>query len=99
MIQKLFMSCEYNTEHTAKFGPFKTAEEAEAHTLKLGWDWVLVVARTVDESGRVLGVKNRFYQPGTVQKQKAPVVVAPLSKSETDFFAVYERQMSTPVTK
>ena len=52
-----------NSEVSTRFGPFNTAEDAEAHARRLGWNWVYVESRTVDEFDTVLDLKTRYYQP------------------------------------
>jgi hypothetical protein len=51
-----------DSDVSTNFGPFDTAEEAESHTRRLGWRWVLVVNRTTDEFGTVLEDKRRYYE-------------------------------------
>jgi hypothetical protein len=103
MIEKLFMACENDTEFGAQYGPFKTAEEAETQTLRLGWDWVCVTTHTVDEFGTIMDVSSRFYQPEGIRQERAPsdieairrmILPTPLNEDEVKFFAAYEEQMA-----
>ena len=95
MTERGFLAYASNIEKADHYGLFSSAEEAEIAAKNLGWEWVLVIRREVADSGEIISETKRFYQPGSVQH----TTVKPLSESETDFFAVYERQMSTPVTK
>ena len=61
MIERLYMAVDTNDEKGAMFGPFESAEEAEKQSKMLGWHWVLIYIRTV-ENGKVVGVETRFYQ-------------------------------------
>jgi hypothetical protein len=65
-VERYFMVCEDNTENSAQFGPYKTAEEAESEAARLGWIWILVYTHTVDEYGHIIDVKTRWYQRDVV---------------------------------
>ena len=93
-----FHAYEANDEKAEHYGTFATAEEAETVSVKLGWDWVLVVRRELDEFGTVLQETKRFYQPGPV-KPEAAVPVIPLTEDEVKFFEEYERQMYSGKSK
>src|SRR5271157_4716356 len=104
MIEKLFMACESDDEKAAQYGPFKTAEEAETQTLRLGWDWVGIFTHVVDEFGTVMDTKpTRFYQPEGIRLERSAqdveairrmLVPAAMNEDEKKFFAEYEEQMS-----
>jgi len=95
-----FYAYETNDEKAEHYGPFATADEAEAVVAKLGWACVLVVRRDVDEFGTVTNVQSRFYEPGPVVATDmkcvpvSVVAVIPLTEDEMKFFEEYERQMT-----
>ena len=60
--ERLFWSAMGDSEVSATFGPFATAEEAESHSRRLGWRWVSVWNRKSDEFGTVLDLTKRFYE-------------------------------------
>lgn len=60
--ERLFWSYAGDSEVSASFGPFDSAEEAESHSRRLGWRWVSVWNRKVDEFGTVLELTKRFYE-------------------------------------
>jgi len=106
VIERLYMAVDTNDEKGAMFGPFKSAEEAEEQSRRLGWLWVLIYVHTV-ENGKVVDVQTRFYQldnfnpleddPTSVEairKKLVPAVeVPPLSDADKKFFESLEEQM------
>ena len=60
-VKKIFKACMGTSSVSEQFGPFETAEEAEMHARRLGWNWVLAETRTLDEFGTILDVKQRYY--------------------------------------
>lgn len=110
MTEKLFMACEENHERSNQFGPFDTAHEAEMAAQQIGWEWVMVSSREVDEFGTVMNTSTRFYQPDSLvfaspmddvdelRRKLAPLHedVTPMNDDERVFFARYEDQMEEP---
>jgi uncharacterized protein YktA (UPF0223 family) len=106
--EKLFWATMGDSDVSARFGPFATPEEAEAETRRLGWRYVLVAARTTDEFGTVLDMKERYYEPtndlhdaidswrGKLVKAKEAIV--PMNSDEEKFFEEYEKQLSAETT-
>jgi len=105
VIERLYMAVDTNDEKGAMFGPFKSAEEAEEQSRRLGWLWVLIYTHTV-ENGKVVEVQTRFYQldnfnplehdPTSVEairNKLVPVEVPPLSDADKKFFESLEEQM------
>ena len=91
MTERGFHAYEAADEKAEHYGTFATAEEAETVALKLGWEWVLVVRREVDDHGTITAETKRFYQPGIVTATE--MKIAPLTEAEVKFFEEYERQM------
>lgn len=60
--ERLFWSAMGDSDVSPTFGPFDSAEEAETNSRRLGWRWVSVWARKVDEFNTVLDLKKRFYE-------------------------------------
>jgi hypothetical protein len=60
--EKLFWASMGDSEVSEVFGPFGSAEEAESNTRRLGWRYVAVWTRKVDEFNTVLELKKRVYE-------------------------------------
>jgi hypothetical protein len=60
--ERLFWAAMGDSEVSQNFGPFGSAEEAESNTRRLGWRYVCVWTRKVDEFNTVLDLKKRVYE-------------------------------------
>ena len=60
--ERLFWASQGDSDVSVNFGPFGTAEEAEAHARRLDWRWVSVWNRKSDEFGTVLELTKRYYE-------------------------------------
>lgn len=104
--EKLFWAAMGDSDVSQTFGPFGTPEEAENESRRLGWGWVAIWTRKVDEFNTVIDLTKRFYQPtdhldswrGKLVAAKEAAAVKPLGDDEAAFFATYEQQMSAPTT-
>ena len=60
--EKLFWAAMGDSEVSQTFGPFGTAEDAESNARRMGWRYVSVWTRRVDEFNTVLDLKKRVYE-------------------------------------
>jgi hypothetical protein len=106
--ERLYMACESANERAAQFGPFRTAQEAEEQSRRIGWKWILIYVHELDDNGRLLEVKTRFYQldadseahrvdPTDIDEIRKKFAidtnVTPMNNDEEKFFVDYEDQM------
>jgi RNA polymerase-binding transcription factor DksA len=60
--ERLFWASMGDSDVSQTFGPFSTAEEAESNSRRLGWRYVAVWTRQVDEFDTVLELRKRVYE-------------------------------------
>lgn len=109
MIERMYMAAETNDERGRQDGPYKSAQEAEAAALNLGWVWVVAYSHSLNEDGTIQNVERRYYHPfrppagrtspidvEALRRTLSTPDITPLSDEETKFFGEYEQQMSGP---